>query len=102
MSSSAAVIHSFLSYPRICEQKMPHFLLFRDVTFNNFCDTGSDGWFWPSLIMAVMVLTKTLAGRFARGVVRCCQRIEEAVATIVLIGGHHCPGLYISLDLLQS
>ena len=35
--------------------------------------------------MAVMVLTKTLAGHFARGVVRCCQRIEEAVAIIVLI-----------------
>ena len=102
MSSSAAVIHSFLSYPRICEQKMPHFFLFRDLTFNNFCDTGSDGWFWPSLIMAVMVLTKTLAGRFARGVVRCCQRIEEAVAIIVLIRGHHGPDLYISLDLLQS
>ena len=54
-------------------------------SINNFCDTVFDGWFRPSLIMAVMVLTKTLAGRFARGVLHCCQRIEEAVAIIVLI-----------------
>ena len=70
-------------------------------SINNFCDTGFDGWFRPSLIMAVMVLTKTLAGRFARGVVRCCQRIEEAVAIILLFPGHHGPDLYVSLDLLQ-
>ena len=70
-------------------------------SINNFCDTGFDGWFRPSLIMAVMVLTKTLAGRFARGVLHCCQRIEEAVAIIVLFSCHHGPDLYVSLDLLQ-
>ena len=90
------------SYLWIYPYEHQSFLPQSDIqSINNFCDTGFDGWFRPSLIMAVMVLTKTLAGRFARGVVHCCQRIEEAVAIIVLFSCHHGPDLYVSLDLLQ-